>query len=74
MEERPFGKKTSEYSLPNLIFTYLLNGVFEKMMKIVSYFQFIIIASHFGMILQKSIMVEISNTSIAKASVRKRWL
>ena len=39
---------------------------FEKMLKIVSYFQFIIIASHFGMILQKSIIVEISNISIAK--------
>jgi hypothetical protein len=26
------------------------------------------------MILQESMIVEISNTSIAKASVRKRWL
>ena len=69
MEERPFCKKTSEYSLSNLVFTYLLNGVFEKTMKIVSYFQFILVKSHFRMILKESMIVEISNTSIAKASI-----
>lgn len=41
-------------------------GFLKEMLKIVAYFQFILVISHFGMILQKSIMVEISNTSIAK--------
>ena len=35
-------------------------------MKIVSYFQFSLTTSHFEMILQESMIVEISNTSIAK--------
>lgn len=61
--------KTSEYSLSNLVFTYLLNGIFEKMMKIISYFQFILVISHFRMILKENMIVEISNTSIAKTSV-----
>ena len=74
MEERPFCKKTSEYSLSNLVFTYLLNGVVEKTMKIVSYSQFILVKSHFRMILKESMIVEISNTNMAKASIRKRWL
>ena len=36
------------------------------MLKIIFYFQFILIASHFEMILKESMIVEISNTSIAK--------
>ena len=47
---------------------------FKEMLKIVSYFQFSLITSHFEMILKESMIVEISNTSISKASVRKRWL
>ena len=35
-------------------------------MKIVSYFQFILVKSHFRMILNENMIVEISNTSIAK--------
>jgi len=46
----------------------------KEMLKIVSYFQFILIESHFEIILKESMIVEISNTSISKASVRKRWL
>jgi len=45
----------------------LLNGVVEKTMKIVSYSQFILVKSHFRMILNENMIVEISNTSIAKA-------
>ena len=52
----------------------LLMELLKEMLKIVAYFQFILIASHFEMILKESMIVEISNTSIAKASVRKRWL
>ena len=44
------------------------------MLKIVSYFQFILIESHFEIILKESMIVEISNTNMAKASIRKRWL
>ena len=36
------------------------------MLKIVSHFQFIIIASYFEIILKESMIVEISNSSIAK--------
>jgi len=46
----------------------------KEMLKIVSYFQFILIESHFKMILKESMIVEISNTNMAKASIRKRWL
>jgi len=49
-------------------------GFFENIMKIVSYFQFSLIISHFRMILKERMMVEIDNSCIAKASVRKRWL
>ena len=56
-------------SLPILLMESL-----KEMLKIVSYFQFSLIASHFGMILQESMIVETSNSSIAKASVRKHWL
>ena len=49
-----------------LLLPILLMGFLKEMLKIVAYFQFILVISHFGMILQKSIMVEISNTSIAK--------
>ena len=49
-----------------LLLPILLMEFLKEMLKIVAYFQFILVISHFGMILQKSIMVEISNTSIAK--------
>ena len=48
-------------SLPILLMESL-----KEMLKIVSYFQFSLIASHFEMILKESMIVEISNTSIAK--------
>jgi len=35
-------------------------------MKIISYFQFILITSHFETILKESMIVKTSNTSIAK--------
>ena len=74
-KERPFCKKTSEYSLSNLVFTYLHNGIFEKMMKIVSYFQFILIISHFEMILKESMIVKTNKISIAKSQrfLRAYW-
>lgn len=56
-------------SLPILLMEFL-----KEMLKIVSYFQFILIESHFEMILKESMIVEISNTNMAKASIRKRWL
>jgi len=43
-------------------------------MKIVFYFQFILIISHFRMILKESMIVEISNISIVKVSDLRRWL
>ena len=52
----------------------LLSEFLKEMLKIVAYFQFILVISHFGMILQESMIVEINNTSIAKASVFLRWL
>ena len=57
-----------------LLLPILLMEFLKEMLKIVSYFQFSRIASHFEMILKESMIVEISNTSISKASVRKRWL
>ena len=56
-------------SLPILLMEFL-----KEMLKIVSYFQFILIESHFEIILKGSMIVEISNTNMAKASIRKRWL
>ena len=57
-----------------LLLPILLMEFLKEMLKIVSYFQFIIIALHFEMILKESMIVEISNTNMAKASIRKRWL
>ena len=48
-------------SLPILLMKFL-----KEILKIVSYFQFSLTTSHFEMILQESMIVEISNTSIAK--------
>ena len=57
-----------------LLLPILLMEFLKEMLKIVSYFQFSLIASHFEMILKESMIVEISNTNMAKASIRKRWL
>ena len=57
-----------------LLLPILLMEFLKEMLKIVAYFQFILVISHFGMILKESMIVEISNTNMAKASIRKRWL
>jgi len=49
-----------------LLLPILLMEFLKEMLKIVSYFQFILIESHFEIILKESMIVEISNTSIAK--------
>ena len=49
-------------SLPILLMEFL-----KEMLKIVSYFQFILIESHFEMILNENMIVKTSKISIAKS-------
>lgn len=49
-----------------LLLPILLMEFLKEMLKIVSYFQFILIESHFEIILKESMIVKTSNTSIAK--------
>ena len=48
-------------SLPILLMEFL-----KEMLKIVAYFQFILVISHFGMILKESMIVKTSKNSIEK--------